>query len=634
MKMEFDPRWTVWCAALVFSVLATVSQGASPTVEQALTLVPIQKDVDCDRPQGDEATKCKISSQKIDGYIGWVVEDGNGVVLRKFLDTNGDNKVDQWSYYKGGLEVYRDIDANFNGKADQYRWFNTGGSRWGLDRDEDGKIDQWRFISAEEVTAEVIAAIAEGDADRYVRVALGRTDVGPLGLGPARSKDLAAKIEGLETKFKELLTKQKGVTAATKWVQFSGSRPGLVPAHTNGSTQDVQVYENVVAIVQTGTSHGQVQIGTLVLSPNGWRVIDVPHPIAEGQTEMASGFFFQTAPPDRAKTPTITGPSEEIQKLMVAIEELDKASGQATTVEEKAKYNNRKSDLLEQLATQSKPDERAMWYRQLADTISAATQSGTYPDGVKRLQTLFDKLAKSNEPKAIVAHVRFAQMMAEYGLAVQDKKADYAALQGQWLKKLEGYIADYPDCPDTAEAMFQLAVAQEYAGHEEDATKWYGQIVKGFPNAPAAKKAAGARARLGSVGNVISIRGKSPNGETVDTANYRGKVVLVQYWATWCEPCKADMPVLKELLAKHGSAGFTIVGVNLDQSVKDMTDYVAQNGLTWPQVFEEGGLESRPANEMGILTLPTMILLDGQGKVVNRNVHVAELDRELKKLIR
>lgn len=634
MRMEFDPRWTMWCTALAFSVLATTSQGASPTVEQALSLTPIQKDVDCDRPQGDDAAKCKISSQKIDGYIGWVVEDGNGVVLRKFLDTNGDNKVDQWSYYRGGLEVYRDIDGNFNGKADQYRWFYTGGSRWGLDRDEDGKIDQWRFISAEEATAEVVAAIAEGDVDRFARVALGRTDVGPLGLGPAKSKDLAAKIEGLETKFKELLTKQKSVTAATKWVQFSGSRPGLIPAHTNGSTQDVQVYENVVAIVQTGNAHGQVQIGTLVLSANGWRVIDVPQPIAEGQTEMASGFFFQTAPPDRAKTPTIAAPSEEVQKLMAAIEEVDKASSQATTVEEKAKYNSRKSDLLEQLAVQSKPDERAMWYRQLADTISAATQSGTYPDGVKRLQALFDKLAKSNEPKAVAAHVRFAQMTAEYGLAVQDKKADYVALQSQWLKKLEGFIADYPDCPDTAEAMFQLAVAQEYAGHEDEATKWYGQIVKDFPKAPAARKAAGARARLGSVGNVISIRGKSPTGDTVDTANYRGKVVLVQYWATWCEPCKADMPVLKELLAKHGAAGFTIVGVNLDQSVKDMTDYVAQNGLTWPQIFEAGGLESRPANEMGILTLPTMILLDNQGKVVNRSIHVAELDRELKKLVR
>ena len=624
----------VLCLVTLVSAVATSAQAAAPSAEQALRFVPIQKDVDYAKPQAEEISKCRMSAQKGDGSVGWVVEDANGIVLRKFIDTNGDNKVDQWSYYKDGLEVYRDIDSNHNGKADQYRWFNTGGMRWGIDRDEDGKIDYWKAVSAEEVTAEVVAALVEGDVDRFMRAALSPSEVRAIGLGPAKSKELTAKIEGLEGRFKELANKQKALGPGTKWVQFSGTRPGIVPARTNGATQDVQVYENAMAIVQTGSAHGQVQIGTLVLGPNGWRVIDVPHPVAEGQGEMASGFFFQAAPPERGKAPAATGQSEEIQKLMAAIEELDKAAGQPSTADEKAKYNSRKSDLLEQLAEQSKPEERAMWYRQLADTISAAVQSGAYPDGDKRLQSLFDKLVKANEPKTVIAHVRFAQLAAEYGLAVQDKKADFAALQAQWLKKLEGYIAQYPDCPDAAEAMFQLAVAQEYAGQEEEAGKWYGRIVKDFPGAPSARKAAGARIRLESVGREISIQGKSPTGEAIDSTKYRGKVVLVQYWATWCEPCKADMPVLKELLTKNGSSAFAILGVNLDNSLKDMTDYVAQNGLSWPQIFEEGGLDSRPANEMGILTLPTMILLDAQGKVVNRNVHVVELDRELKKLIR
>ena len=73
------------------------------------------------------------------------------MILRRFVDTNDDNVVDQWSYYKDGLEVYRDIDSTFNGKADQYRWFNTGGSRWAIDANEDGVIDSWKSISAEEV---------------------------------------------------------------------------------------------------------------------------------------------------------------------------------------------------------------------------------------------------------------------------------------------------------------------------------------------------------------------------------------------------------------------------------------------------------------------------------------------------
>jgi len=120
----------------------------------------------------------------------------------------------------------------------------------------------------------------------------------------------------------------------------------------------------------------------------------------------------------------------------------------------------------------------------------------------------------------------------------------------------------------------------------------------------------------------------------IDLAKYRGNVVLIQYWATWCEPCKADMAALKELFARYGRSGFSIVGVNLDSSVQELSAYLTENKLPWPQIFEEGGLDSRPANELGILTLPTMILVDKQGKVVNRNIHVVELDRELKKLIR
>ena len=116
-------------------------------------------------------------------------------------------------------------------------------------------------------------------------------------------------------------------------------------------------------------------------------------------------------------------------------------------------------------------------------------------------------------------------------------------------------------------------------------------------------------------------------------AKYRGRVALIQYWATWCEPAKADVPALKELLAKYGRS-LSIIGVSLDNSRNDLAAYLAENKLPWPQIFEEGGLDSRPANQLGILTLPTMILVDQKGKVVNRNIQTAELDRALKKLIR
>jgi len=273
---------------LVSLFLARSAESASTSVEQALELTPVQKGIEFDSPAAADVSKCTISAQRTGGSVGWVVKDPDGAVLRKFLDTNADNVVDQWSYHKDGLEVYRDIDSDFNGKADQYRWFHTAGTRWATDRDEDGKIDAWKAIAAEEVTAEVVAALALGDAKRFTRVVLTDSELKSLGIGPEKAKELSKRLADLPAKFKDMSTRQEVVTGTSKWVQFSGNRPGIVPAGTDGSTKDLCVYENVVAIVQTGPEHGQVQIGTLVRVGDVWRVIDVPEPISDDQDQVVS----------------------------------------------------------------------------------------------------------------------------------------------------------------------------------------------------------------------------------------------------------------------------------------------------------------------------------------------------------
>ena len=99
--------------------LASTAQAAAPSVDDALKLAPVQTGVEYDVPSADEAKACKINPEKLGKVTAWVVRDPAGVILRQFSDSNGDNVVDTWSYYKNGLEVYRDADLNFNGKADQ-----------------------------------------------------------------------------------------------------------------------------------------------------------------------------------------------------------------------------------------------------------------------------------------------------------------------------------------------------------------------------------------------------------------------------------------------------------------------------------------------------------------------------------
>lgn len=608
-----------------------------PSPEQALKQYrPIHTDVEIDRPSSVEAATCKIFAKKIDGVTAVLIESPEGLPLRSFVDADGNGVVDQWRYFKDGLEVYRDIDSNGNNRADQYRWFHGAGSRWGIDRDEDGKVDAWKAISAEEVSAEIVASLAARDANRFLRVALTPTELRTLGLGTERAKAIQAKIEDLEKQFTRLVGEQKGVEAGTKWMQFSASRPGTVPAGTAGSTKDLQVYENVVAITETDGQHGQVQIGTLVKVGDTWRAIQVPNVPEDGQEEIAaSGEFFNKAPTVRQPEMPSTAPTDALQTAMTELQELDAKSATATDAASRTRLHEARAKLLERIVgISTTAEDKAMWVKQLADTVSAAAQSGEFDAGVERLGALLTALKKSGE-KNLEAYVTFRKMSAEYGLNIQKASGpDFPAIHEKWLKDLEEFAQAYPECPDTAEAMLQLAIAHEYSGDEDQAKKWYDTIVTRFPQASQARKAAGARTRLESVGNVIKFNGKAADGESVDLSGYRGKVVVIQYWASWCEPCKADMTVLKDLAIRYGKKGFDVIGVNLDSSLQEMTSYLSDNPLPWKQIHEDGGLDSRPANALGIHGLPTMILVDQQGRVLNRNIHVAELNSELRKLVR
>ena len=280
MKTTLPVQMTFCGAVLLLSV--GVTQAASPSAAEALKLAPIQKGVDYDQPSADDAAKCTITARKLNGKVGWVVEAPSGTVLREFVDTNGDNIVDEWSYFKDGLEVYRDIDADFNRKAEQSRWFHTAGSRWGVDKDEDGVIDGWKAISAEEVTAEVVAALATKDKARFSRLLLGPAELKSLGLGDEKVEELGKRLAAAEAEFAKLADEQKALGPDAKWLQFSASGPGVVPSGTHGSTEDIRVYENVAAIVESGGKTGEVLVGTLVQVGDGWRVIGAPRLAADG----------------------------------------------------------------------------------------------------------------------------------------------------------------------------------------------------------------------------------------------------------------------------------------------------------------------------------------------------------------
>lgn len=637
--MRLRPASLAWLSTLAVSLAGTTvwsapPRGKAPTVQDALKLAPVQREIDFDKPADDEAARCTMKPEKLGGKTGWVVRDSAGQVLRHFIDGNADGYVDQWCYFKDGIEVYRDIDSNANEKADQYRWLGTAGTRWGVDQNEDGRIDAWRAISAEEVTAEVVAALKERDSARFTRLLLAPRELQGLGLGTEATADLTKRIEAAPAAFKQLAASQNVLGADARWVYFGGSRPGIVPAGTNGSTEDLTVYENVAAMIESAGKHGQLPIGTLVKAGEAWRLIDVPQ-LGENVAETEPNGYFFRAPQRREVAQNNVGrPNEETQKLMAELEDIDKQIAAGSGGDDLARKNDRRVQILVTLANKSeRPQDRTQWLRQLIDTVSASAQMGTFPNGQEVLKALRKQL-KGKDDAELISHLDYSLITIDYFQQLQPAGADYPKIQAAWLETLEKFIADHPGAPEAADAKLQLAVAADLAGNEADALKHYNSILSTGEGTPAYRKAQGAKTRLESVGQPIALAGKTIDGKTFNLAQLKGNVVLIHYWSSTAEPSTANLPILKDLLARFGKKDFKIVGVNLDARAEDLQAYLAGNPLNWPQLFEVGGLDSRLANEMGIHTLPTMLLVDRQGRVANRGIHAEELEKELKPLLK
>ena len=628
-----------WLRYLVAGFLATCltnyGRSENPTSSQALRLAPIQLKVDIDRPDPKQFDQYSVKATATgNNEAGWVVEGPGGETLRRFVDTNKDNKVDLWCYYKRGVEVYRDIDADFNGKADQYRWLGTAGMRWGLDPDEDGQINQWKSISAEEVTSEVVAALATGDVDRFKLVLLTAKELSNLQLGTTHTEQLLEKLKGVESGFERLVTAQKVVRRTTRWVQCVASRPGLIPAGTHGSRKDLTLYENVAAVIETGSTPQQISIGTLVQVQDGWRVVDLPHGFSPDQELTLGAEIFFPPAMQPVSLPTATTPagiSDAGQELLAQLNTIDEELETASRTSDRTSLHVKRADILGKLSQQSVPsEEKQAWVRQLADTVSAAVQTGELPSGVERLEDLVKQLTREQQPDALIAYVRFRHLSADYAQKINEPDADFGAIQQQWLANLKQFVTSFPKSEDAAEAMLQLAIAREFENLETEASTWYARIIKQYPDTIAARKAAGARRRLRSVGQKIALRGTTLSGTKLDLASLRGKVVVVHYWATWCEPCLEQMEQLRTLQTRYGRKRFQIVGVNLDTNAQDVKAYLQNRRFQWSHLFEKGGLDSRLANELGILSLPTMLLIGADGKVLTRNLHIEAAEAQVK----
>ena len=191
---------------------------------------------------------------------------------------------------------------------------------------------------------------------------------------------------------------------------------------------------------------------------------------------------------------------------------------------------------------------------------------------------------------------------------------------------------EFPKRTELAGLLLQIADARVDGGHPDKARKLAQEVLEAKPDSEVKDEAEKLIAKLDRVGKPLNIKFKAVDGREVDLAGMNGKVVLVDFWATWCAPCMQELPNVKTAYEKLREKGFEIVGISLDQSLDKLKQVLAREKMSWPQYFEEDREGNKFAEEFGIRGIPTMWLVDKKG--VLRDLNGRErLEEKVEKLL-
>ena len=186
------------------------------------------------------------------------------------------------------------------------------------------------------------------------------------------------------------------------------------------------------------------------------------------------------------------------------------------------------------------------------------------------------------------------------------------------LPVIDSFAKRFPEHKLAARML--MGAARHYATPDKQVAA-YNRAIEQFPNNRATRYAKGKIQGVEGIGKPFTLDfADAISGESISLSRLKGKVVVIDFWATWCGPCVAEMPKMKEIYAEYEDKGVEFIGVSLDQpeykgGLTKLKEYCEKNEIAWPQYYQGNLWTSDFSMSWGVNSIPSMFILDKKGNL-------------------